>query len=186
MARDGQNDRRTALSKFLSYHLRHDPQGLGLELGPGGWVPVANLLAGAARIGRVIDRQTLEDVVATCTKKRYAFDPTGTLIRANQGHSVPVDLQLEPRIPPPILFHGTAERFVDSILRERILKQARHHVHLSPDIPTARVVGARHGKPVILEVAVGQMHSDGQVFYCSANGVWLVDSVPARYLRVAV
>jgi putative RNA 2'-phosphotransferase len=121
--------------------------------------------------------------VAGNDKQRFAFDETGQQIRANQGHSVEVDLQLEPAQPPAVLYHGTNERSVPAILAAGLRKMTRHHVHLSPDLATARKVGGRRGRPVIFEVAAGKMAAAGFAFYVSANGVWLVDSVPPEYLR---
>lgn len=176
--------RRVHVSKFLSRHLRHAPADLGLTLEPGGWVPIDAVLAGAATAGFRITREELDEVVRTSDKQRFAIDETGTKIRANQGHSVEVDLQLEPSEPPAELFHGTAERNVAAILRDGLRKMARHHVHLSPDTETATRVGQRHGKPVVLVVDAAGVRAAGHLFYRSANGVWLVDEVPARYLRV--
>lgn len=176
-------DRNTQVSKLLSLILRHEPGKIGLtELEPGGYVSVETLLAGLPRHGVRLTREELEAIVAASDKQRFSFDATGTRIRCNQGHSVPVDLQLSPDVPPETLFHGTPEKSVDAILREGLKKMARHAVHLSPDAETATRVGSRRGSPVILTVASGQMHADGFVFYRSENGVWLVDSVPARYL----
>jgi putative RNA 2'-phosphotransferase len=172
------------VSKYLSKHLRHQPQRLGLTLQPGGWVPVEDLLAACARMHFPISRAELEEVIARNNKQRFALDPTGTLIRANQGHSVPVDLQLAPVAPPPTLYHGTAAHLVETIRREGLRKMARHHVHLSPDPETARRVGARHGTPVVFVVDAAAMQQAGIPFYCSANGVWLVDTVPPAYLRL--
>ncbi len=182
MAMDGAH--LVKLCKYLSKHLRHDPARLGLVLGPGGWVAVDDLLAACARHSVAIDRVALEEVVAFNDKQRFAFDPTGTLIRAQQGHSVEIDLQLEPEAPPPVLYHGTPAGNVESILREGLLKGNRHHVHLSPDPDMARVVGARRGKPVVLAVDAVAMDAVGQPFFRSGNGVWLVDHVPAIYIRV--
>jgi putative RNA 2'-phosphotransferase len=125
----------------------------------------------------------LNEVVASNDKKRFSFDSTGTLIRANQGHSVEIDLQLEPAIPPDVLYHGTGHGAVEAILREGLCKMSRHHVHLSKDIATAKTVGARHGRPVVFAVDAAAMHEAGYTFYCSENGVWLVDSVPPEYLN---
>jgi len=172
------------VSKFLSLHLRHQPADLGLTLEPGGWVPVADLLAGASRRGFVITPDELAEVVRASDKQRFALDPTGTRIRANQGHSAEVDLQLEPAEPPAVLYHGTADRFLDAIRRDGLLKMARHHVHLSPDSATAGKVGLRHGRLALLEVDAAAMGAGGYTFYRSANGVWLVDAVPPEYLRV--
>jgi putative RNA 2'-phosphotransferase len=176
-------DRRlVTLSKFLAKHLRHAPEALGLTLQPGGWVPVDDLLAASERIGFPISYDELIECVETNEKKRFSFDDTGDLIRANQGHSVAVDLQLEEQVPPDVLFHGTVERFLASIMAEGLKKGKRHHVHLSRDIETARKVGARRGKPIILRVDAGKMYQEGFKFFLSANGVWLTESVPAIYL----
>ena len=171
------------ISKYLSKHLRHQPERLGLRLDRGGWVDVDALLETSARRGYPITRAELEDVVARNDKQRFAFDPSGTRIRANQGHSVAVDLDLEPARPPPILYHGTGERAHESIARSGLRKMGRHHVHLSADIPTARRVGSRRGHPLVLAVDAAAMERAGYIFFRSANGVWLVDSVPAEYLR---
>ena len=175
--------RRVRISKYLAKHLRHEPERLGLELAAGGWVPVDALLAACAAHGFSITRAELDEVVRTSDKARFAFDETGSRIRANQGHSVPVDLQLEPVTPPDVLYHGTAERNAEPISRAGLLKMSRHHVHLSPDAATARTVGARHGRPLVYEVDAARMHREGYVFYRSENGVWLVDAVPPRFLR---
>ena len=140
------------------------------------------LLAASARKGFRIERDELEEVVARNDKKRFAFDETGTLIRAQQGHSAPVDLELEPATPPTTLYHGTPEHNLPAILESGLLKMRRHHVHLSPDEATARAVGGRRGRPVVLVVDADEMHHDGWVFYRSGNGVWLVDHVPPRCL----
>jgi putative RNA 2'-phosphotransferase len=174
--------RSTRVSKYLSKHLRHAPHELGLTLQPGGWVPVDDLLAAAHDHGFLISYDELVEVVETNDKQRFSFDASGELIRANQGHSVEVDLQLEEREPPEILYHGTVERFLPSILAGGLNRGRRHHVHLSKDVETARKVGSRRGQPVILEVDAGKMHGDGHRFFVSANGVWLTDSVPPGYL----
>ncbi len=175
--------RRIRVSKYLSKHLRHQPEQLGLTLQPGGWIEVDTLLAACERRRFPISRDDLDEVVASCEKQRFSFDETGTRIRANQGHSVEVDLELAPVEPPTVLYHGTNERAADSISAEGLSKMARHHVHLSADTATAERVGARRGRPVIFVVDAGAMHRDGHRFYVSANGVWLVDRVPPRYLR---
>jgi putative RNA 2'-phosphotransferase len=169
------------ISKFLSKHLRHAPHALGLMLQPGGWV-VDDLLAASERAGFTITYDELIECVETNDKKRFSFDDTGDLIRANQGHSVEVDLQLEEKQPPDVLYHGTVERFIASIMEEGLKKGKRHHVHLSKDIETARKIGSRRGKPVILQVEAGKMHGAGLRFFLSVNGVWLTDSVPAAFL----
>jgi putative RNA 2'-phosphotransferase len=176
--------RRIRISKFMSLVLRHEPEKANLTLEPGGWVFITDLLDGAARAGCRFSRDELVAVVRACEKQRFALDETETKIRANQGHSTEVDLQLQPGEPPAELYHGTAERNLVAVLRDGLSKMARHHVHLSPDTGTATKVGSRHGKPVILVVDAAKMRTEGHVFYCSANGVWLVEHVPPQYLRV--
>lgn len=171
------------ISKYLSYHLRHHPDKLGLQLEPGGWISVDKLLDSAKKDKFPITRSELNEVVANNDKKRFSFDATGTHIRANQGHSVEVDLQLEPIVPPDVLYHGTSRSAVKSILEGGLQKMSRHHVHLSFDIATARNVGSRRGRPVIFAVDAQTMHQKGYLFYRSDNGVWLVDRVPPDYLK---
>src|SRR5262249_37625183 len=156
---------------------------LGLTLQPGGWVPVDDLLAASARIGFAISYDELIECIEQGDKKRFSFDDTGDLIRANQGHSVEVDLQREVREPPDVLYHGTVERFLASIMAEGLRKGKRHHVHMSLDVETARKVGTRRGKPLILRIDARAMHVQGFSFFVSANGVWLTDAVPSEYLR---
>lgn len=178
------NLRLIKVSKYLSRHLRHAPDRIGIELAPGGWVSVSQLLDACRKHNFPIHLTELKEVVVQNDKQRFSFDETGTLIRANQGHSVEIDLQLEPAIPPGILYHGTGSVAVESILNQGISKMSRHHVHLSVDIQTARKVGARHGTPAIFTVDAAAMHCDSYTFYCSENGVWLVDSVPPNYLKL--
>jgi putative RNA 2'-phosphotransferase len=171
------------ISKYLSKHLRHEPERLGLRLERGGWVRVDDLLAAYAAARFPLTPAELDEVVRQNDKQRFAFDPSKTRIRANQGHSTPVDLQLEPVPPPDILYHGTPAGSVDVILREGLKKMARHDVHLSATPAIAETVGKRRGRPVVLIVDAAAMSRDGLVFYCSANGVWLTDHVPPKYLR---
>lgn len=178
------NSRLVKISKFLSKHLRHTPEEIGIKLAPGGWVTVDELLTACANHKFPITREELQEVVATSDKKRFAFDATKTLIRANQGHSTAVDLQLEPVEPKDLLYHGTGSQSVDAIMQTGLAKMLRHHVHLSSDIETAKIVGARHGKPVIFAIDAPKMYEDGYIFYCSDNGVWLVDNVPSKYLQI--
>ncbi len=177
------DNRLIKISKYLSKHLRHQPDRIGIKLSPGGWVNVQELLAACANNQFPITLEELQEVVATSDKQRFSFDSTDTLIRANQGHSVKVDLQLQPVIPPQMLYHGTGQKSVESIMQTGLTKMSRHHVHLSLDIATAQTVGARHGKPVVLAVNAAAMHQAGYQFYCSDNGVWLVDAVPPEYLQ---
>ncbi|HVL13552.1 MAG TPA: RNA 2'-phosphotransferase [Gemmata sp.] len=176
--------RRTRVSKFLSRILRHTPEDAGLALESGGWVTVETLLAGASTLGFVITHEELAEVVRTSDKQRFAFDQTGTRIRANQGHSVEVDLQLGEAAPPALLYHGTTAATAEAIQAAGLLKMSRHHVHLSPDAATAVRVGSRRGKPVVFAVDAAKMRADGHTFFVSANGVWLVEHVPPQYLRV--
>jgi putative RNA 2'-phosphotransferase len=168
-----------ATSKRLSYVLRHRPDAAGLTLDAAGWVDVEDLLAALG-----LTRGQLDEVVARNDKQRFAFDDTGGRIRASQGHSVPVDLGYTVERPPGVLFHGTVERFLPAILAEGLRPGNRHAVHLSPDVETAGRVGARRGRPVVLQVDAPSMAAEGAVFTRSANGVWLVDAVPARHLAV--
>lgn len=177
------NSRLVKISKYLSKHLRHEPERIGLKLVPGGWVSVDQLLTACKNYSFPINPAELKEVVANNDKKRFSFDATGSLIRANQGHSVEVDLQLEAVVPPDVLYHGTGHGAVEAILREGVRKMSRHHVHLSTDIITAKKVGTRHGRPVVFTVDAAAMHEEGYTFYCSENGVWLVDNVPPKYLR---
>lgn len=181
---DLKNDRLVKISKYLSKHLRHTPERLGLTLTPGGWVEVDDLLSACAAHQFLISRAELEEVVTKSDKQRFSFDTMKTRIRANQGHSVEVDLQLKPQTPPDVLYHGTGEKSVPAILQSGLLRMSRHHVHLSPDVETAQKVGMRHGKPVVLAIDAIAMQQAGFTFYCSDNGVWLVDEVPPQYLQV--
>jgi putative RNA 2'-phosphotransferase len=173
-----------AVSKRLARHLRHAPEAIGVTLSPGGgWVEVDVLLAALARNGLSLTRAELEEVVARNDKRRFAFDPSGSRIRASQGHSVEVDLELAVAEPPPILFHGTVERFLPAILTEGLRPMQRHEVHLSRTHETASHSGARRGKPIVLTVDAAAMHAAGHEFRVSENGVWLTAHVPPRFLR---
>ena len=173
----------TRLSKFLSQHLRHQPQAIGLTLQEGGWVNVSDLLAACATHGHPLTRDELEDLVEDNDKQRFAFDEAGQRLRAQQGHSVEVDLQLTPAAPPAVLYHGTVPAALPAIRQHGLQKMSRHHVHLSPDEATARRVGQRRGQPLLLAVDAAALHRAGGVFYRSGNGVWLVEAVPAQYLK---
>ncbi|WP_333735982.1 RNA 2'-phosphotransferase [Streptomyces sp. IBSBF 2806] len=175
-------ERRTVkVSKYLSKHLRHQPERIGLTLDAAGWVEIDELIAACAAHGFHFTRDELDHVVAANDKKRFAIE--GTRIRASQGHSVDVDLGLPPASPPPYLYHGTVGRHLDAIRAEGLRSMNRHDVHLSADRETATRVGARRGRPVVLSVDAGAMHRDGHVFQVSANGVWLTKAVPPQYLR---
>jgi putative RNA 2'-phosphotransferase len=171
------------VSKFLSLVLRHKPEEVGIALDKEGWVDVAVLLEAMARHGTVVLRAELEEVVASSDKKRFALSADGLKIRANQGHSVNVDLGLVPVRPPEILFHGTATRFIEAIRRDGLQRMQRQYVHLCQDETTASNVGERHGKLAMLKVRAGGMHRAGLLFYRSENGVWLTDAVPPAYIE---
>lgn len=171
------------ISKFLSLVLRHQPDKIDLHLNAQGWAKVEELLAKAAMHGMVISLEQLQQVVRDNDKQRFALSEDLTQIRANQGHSMAVDLALMPVMPPEVLYHGTASRFLDSIRKQGLLAGDRQHVHLSANQDTAVKVGQRHGKPVVLKVASGAMNTDGHVFYQSENGVWLTAHVPVQYLH---
>ncbi len=175
--------KRTELSKFLSYVLRHRPDSIELELDEEGWTGIDALLAGAAKAGRSITRGDLQEVVETNEKKRFAISADGAHIRASQGHSVEVELGYKPVEPPETLYHGTAPQFLDAIRRSGLKRMTRHHVHLSPDRETAAAVGRRKGRPVVLEVRAGDLFRAGHPLYVSENGVWLTDDVPPAYIR---
>ena len=172
----------TKTSKFLSLILRHEPERVGLKLGEAGWVPVDELLAAVNRSGMALTLEQLKHVVATSDKKRFAISEDGKSIRASQGHSVEVDLQYAAQTPPELLYHGTATRFLDGIRQHGLQKMERHDVHLSAETKMTTQVGSRHGKPVLLIIRAGEMHRDGHVFRCSANGVWLVAHVPPEFI----
>ena len=169
-------------SKFLSLVLRHQPDTIGLALDANGWADVGDLLTQLAAHGQPLTRDQLERLVTGNDKQRFTFDETGTRIRANQGHSVGVDLELPPVEPPAVLYHGTATRFLDAIRAEGLKPGTRQSVHLSHGPETARKVGARHGVPVVLAVRALEMHAAGHPFTISVNGVWLVAAVPAIYI----
>ncbi|WGP11362.1 RNA 2'-phosphotransferase [Streptomyces sp. SH5] len=175
------DERRTVkVSKYLSKHLRHQPERIGITLDDHGWVGIETLLSAAASHGFAISRAELDHVVAVNDKRRFAVD--GDRIRASQGHTVAVDLDLPPAEPPAHLYHGTVARVMDAIRTEGLRPMTRHHVHLSPDRETATRVGARRGRPLVLTVNAGAMHRAGHVFRVSANGVWLADAVPPEFL----
>jgi putative RNA 2'-phosphotransferase len=169
-------------SKMLSRILRHEPELVGITLDGSGWVGIDVLLAALAAKGRPVTRAELDHVVATNNKRRFGYSPDGLSIRANQGHTVAVDLGLTATVPPHVLYHGTADRHLASIFREGLRPMARQDVHLSADTETATRVGARHGRPVVLTVNAAAMAAAGHEFRLSENGVWLTDAVPPQYL----
>ena len=174
------------LSKFLSLVLRHEPERIGIALDSAGWTDVAALLAAAAAHGTPITDEHLLEIVALSDKQRFALSPDRSRIRANQGHSVEVELALAPATPLAILYHGTVDRYLDSIVVKGLIKGERHHVHLSADLATANVVGGRRGKPVILVVRAAEMVAAGHTFFVSNNGVWLTEAVPADFIDFPV
>ena len=171
------------VGKFITFILRHHPEAIGIKLDKHGWVRTEELIAGIAKI-RPFDMQMLEEIVRTDSKQRYSFNEDKTLIRANQGHSIPVDVELEQKTPPDVLWHGTGEKYVESINKIGLLPKSRLHVHLSKDYGTAKAVGSRHGKPLVYRVNAKQMAEDGYQFYLSVNGVWLTKEVPVQYLSI--
>ena len=172
------------ISKLMSLVLRHKPETIGLQLDENGWVSVAELIEKLNAKGTTVNIDIINTVVNTNDKKRFAFNEDKTMIRASQGHSIEVELNLKAVTPPDVLYHGTASRFVESILKEGLIKQQRQHVHLSLLQQTAKAVGSRHGKPVILNINAKAMADAGFTFYLSDNAVWLVDSVPVEYITV--
>ena len=168
-------------SKYISLLLRHKPETIGITLDEHGWANVDELIEGVSRT-YPLDMAALELIVAEDEKQRYSFNEDKTLIRANQGHSIPVDVELDEKEPPEVLYHGTGEKYVSSIDRQGLIPKSRLYVHLSRAEETAVKVGTRHGKPVIYKVKSGEMYRDGYKFFCSVNGVWLTKEVPVKYL----
>lgn len=172
----------TDTSKFMSLILRHKPEAIGISLDEHGWANVDELIAGIAKTHK-FNMDILEEIVRTDNKQRYSFNEDKTLIRANQGHSIPVDVELDEAEPPAELWHGTGEKFVSSIDKQGLIPKSRLYVHLSKDEETATNVGRRHGKPVLYKVKAGDMYKDGYKFFLSKNGVWLTKEVPVKYLE---
>jgi len=170
------------ISKYISLILRHKPETIGITLNEHGWADVRELISGIKKSGKYIDMEILERVVAENNKQRFCFNDDHTKIRANQGHSIDVDINLPASEPPDILYHGTASRFLDSIREKGILKQTRQYVHLSADVETAFAVGKRHGSPVVLPIDTKKMTADGYIFYISENKVWLCDNIQWKYI----
>lgn len=177
-------DQHAALSKFLSYVLRHQPQAIGLQLDMQGWAVIDELLACAVRHGTALSHEQLLQIVAESDKQRFAISADGLFIRANQGHSLAIELALTAQTPPALLFHGTASRFLAAILQQGLQKGQRHHVHLTADQATALAVGQRYGSPVLLRIDTTAMRAQGAKFYLTANGVWLTDEVAPEFLTV--
>lgn len=172
----------TDISRFMSLILRHKPETIGISLDEHGWANVDELIEGIAKT-REFNMDILEEVVKTDNKQRYSFNEDKTLIRANQGHSIPVDVELDEVEPPAELWHGTGEKYVESIEKMGLIPKSRLYVHLSKDSDTANNVGRRHGKPVLYTVKTGDMFKDGYKFFLSKNGVWLTKEVPVKYLE---
>lgn len=172
----------TDTSKFMSLILRHKPETIGISLDEHGWANVDELIAGIAKTHK-FNMDILEEIVRTDNKQRYSFNEDKTLIRANQGHSIPVDVELDEAEPPAELWHGTGEKYVSSIDKLGLIPKSRLYVHLSKDEETAMNVGKRHGKPVLYKVKAGDMYKDGYKFFLSKNGVWLTKEVPVKYLE---
>ena len=170
------------ISKFMSLVLRHKPEEIGLQLDENGWAGVDELISKMNGKGIIVDHEIINRVVETNDKKRFAFNDDKTLIRASQGHSIDIQLNLPEAVPPDVLYHGTTEKYLEKIFKEGLKSQSRQHVHLSITEETARSVGSRHGKPVILLVNAKSMHQAGFKFYLSENKVWLTDAVPVEYL----
>jgi len=171
------------ISKFLSLVLRHSPETIGLKLDENGWADVAELIEKCNKKGNTLDLELLDYVVSNNDKKRFAFNADKTKIRASQGHSISVELNLNEREPLEFLYHGTVDKFLENIRKEGLQKMSRQHVHLSKDHETAIKVGSRRGAPQILTIRSGEMHKDGFKFYLSENNVWLTDEVPAKYIQ---
>ncbi|MCL1992964.1 MAG: RNA 2'-phosphotransferase [Spirochaetes bacterium] len=169
-------------SKFMSLVLRHKPAAAGITLDSNGWAQTTALIDGMNQAGHNITLDNLKEIVLKNNKQRFKFSEDYGKIRANQGHSIAVDVEMQERQPPDILYHGTATKFLGAIKNEGIIAKNRLHVHLSPDKETAVTVGQRHGKPVVLTINAAKMHQDGIAFYLSDNGVWLTATVPVKYI----
>ncbi len=170
------------ISKFMSLILRHKPETIGISLDEHGWANVDELIAGISKTND-FNMEMLEEIVRTDNKQRYSFNEDKTLIRANQGHSIPVDVELEEVKPPQVLWHGTGEKYVTSIDEQGLISKSRLYVHLSKDEETAINVGKRHGKPVLYKIKAEEMYNDGYHFFLSKNGVWLTKEVPVKYME---
>lgn len=174
----------TNISRYIALLLRHHPEKAGLCLDEHGWVEVEALIQGVGRRYPEFNRAVLDEIVARDSKQRYAYNQDKTCIRANQGHSIPVDVELKQALPPTILYHGTGEKYVESIQKVGLIPKSRLYVHLSTDIQTAIQVGKRHGQPVVYQIDTQQMIHDGFIFYISANHIWLTKAVPVQYLKI--
>lgn len=175
-----------SISRYISLILRHKPEVINITLNEHGWANVEKLIQGIEKNNPEFNMEALEEIVKTDNKQRYSFNDDKTLIRANQGHSIPVDVELEEKEPPKILYHGTGEKYVTSIDQNGLIPKSRLYVHLSKDVETAKAVGKRHGKEVVYSINSEQMYKDGYKFYLSKNGVWLTKRVPVKYLMKEV
>ena len=174
----------THISKFLSLVLRHKPETIGIQLDQNGWIDINELIEKSNKYGIQFDRETLNQIVTTNSKKRFAFNDKFDKIRASQGHSIEIELGYKNQKPPEVLFHGTSEKSVQSIMDKGLEKRNRQHVHLSSDIETAIMVGQRHGKPIVFTILAEEMYQENYEFFISENGVWLTDYVPSKYLKI--
>jgi len=171
------------ISKMMSLILRHNPSVINATLDENGWLSVDELIKGMNAKGYEMNREMLDEIVATNNKKRFAFSEDKRNIRANQGHSIEVDVELREEMPPELLYHGTVQKFIPRIQKDGLKKMSRQHVHLSQDRATAENVGGRRGKPIVLLINTREMHRNGFTFYLSENNVWLTDNVPAKYIE---
>lgn len=172
------------ISKFLSLVLRHKPETIGIQLDQNGWVDIVELIEKSNKYGIQFDREILNYIVVNNSKKRFAFNDVLDKIRASQGHSVDIELGYKNQEPPEILFHGTNEKSVQSILEKGIEKRNRQQVHLSSDLETAIMVGKRHGSPIVFSILASEMYKENYEFFISENGVWLTEYVPSKYLKI--
>ena len=170
------------LSKFIAYILRHNPSAASVELDENGWADVGELIDGVCKTGRQLNLQALEEIVQSDGKQRFSFNEDKTKIRANQGHSISVDVQMSELAPPEVLYHGTAEKYIESVRQQGILSKSRNYVHLSKDVQTAKKVGSRHGRPVVLKIDAKGMYEEGYKFLLSANGIWQTKQVPVKFI----
>lgn len=173
----------TKVSKFISLILRHKPEEIGITLDKHGWAKVSELIKGVSKNYPGFSMDILEEIVRTDEKQRYSFNDNHTLIRANQGHSIPVDVELKALVPPEYLYHGSGWKYYNSIVDQGLIAKSRLYVHLSEDIDTAYITGKRHGDPVVFRIRSGEMYGDGFEFYKSVNNVWLTEKVPVDYLE---
>jgi len=177
-------DRRTIrTSRFLSYVLRHNPDSIGLRLDESGWAELSDLIRCAGDGGVRLSPELIDVVLSSGDKQRFSLSEDGRCIRANYGHSLPIDIDLKPGEPPPVLFHGTAVRFLDSISKKGLVPRRRQYVHLCSDGSTAMRVGRRHGRAVVLAIDAGAMAAEGLEFLKVPDGVWLTKSVPLEFIR---